>query len=54
MELGALPVPVFAAVGFALLVGLTGLVRRNGPLLVAAAVLVVTAVGFAFSALALA
>ncbi|MCC2672926.1 MAG: hypothetical protein K0Q72_5398 [Armatimonadetes bacterium] len=54
MELSALPAPVFAAFVVAAVLALTGLFRRNGVLLVLAGVLVVTAAGFAFSALALA
>jgi hypothetical protein len=54
MELSAIPAPVFAAVVFAVLLALAGLVRRNGVMLVVAAVVVVTAAGFAFSSLALA
>lgn len=54
MALNAIPAPLLFSVVFALVLAAAGLFRRSGVLLVLAAVLVATAAGFAFSALALA
>jgi hypothetical protein len=46
--------PILSAAGvLSLLLGATGVARRSTPLLVAAALLVLTAAGFAFSTIAL-
>jgi len=54
MVMSAIPAPLLIAVVMALVLAATGLFRRSGILLVLAAVLVATVVGFAFSAMALA
>lgn len=54
MSFNALPLPLIAAVLFALFLAIAGLSKRSGPLLVLAALLVATAAGFAFSSILLA
>lgn len=54
MNISAIPLPLVAAVLFALFLAIAGLSKRSGPLLVLAALLVVTAAGFAFSSILLA
>ena len=54
MALSTIPAPLLFSVVIALVLATAGLFRRSGLLLVLAAVLVATAAGFAFSAMALA
>lgn len=54
MDLTAVPVPFFAAVLAALLLGLAGVCRRSNLLLVLAGMIVATAAGFAVTTIALA
>ncbi|MGV3722059.1 MAG: hypothetical protein ACO1SX_14205 [Actinomycetota bacterium] len=54
MSFNAIPLPLAAAVLFALFLAVAGFSKRSGPLLVLAALVVVTAAGFAFSSILLA
>lgn len=54
MALHTIPAPLLFPIVFAFVLAGAGLLRRSGVLLVLAAVLVATAAGFAFSAMALA